>query len=201
MSVRSRFVHRAAVLVLPLFLLSGCQTLQEIAQLRNVNFHIDRLADVQLAGVEMERIRNYNDLGAMDVLRLGQAVLNKELPLSFTLHLTAENPPDNRVNARLTQLDWTLLLEDRETISGNFGQTVVLEPGQPTDIPFTINLNLVEFFDKNAKDLFDLASSLAGQGGAAKNVKLQALPTVETALGPIRYPNAITIFSRDVGGE
>ena len=178
---------------------AGCKTLQEIAALRNVSFAIDRVADARLAGVELNRLKNYQDLSPGDILKLGRAVTRKELPLDFQLHLTAENPPDNSVQARLVKLDWTLLLDDAETISGVFDDDVVLPPGQPTDIAIPISLNLTDFFEHGVRDLVELALAVAGQGGEPKRIKLQAIPTVDTALGPIRYPEPITIISRQVG--
>lgn len=180
-------------------LMTGCKTLREIAALRQVNFSIDRVADVRLAGIDVARIRSFSDLSPVDALNLTRAVTRKELPLSFQLHLLAENPPDNSVSARLVKLDWMLLLEDRETISGVFEDEVVLPPGQPQDVPFAVSLDLMEFFEKSAPDLVDLALAITGQGGAPKEIKLRATPTVNTALGPIRYPQPITILSREVG--
>ena len=124
---------------------------------------------------------------------------NKDFPLDFQLHLIAENPPDNSVDARLVQLDWTLLLDDTETISGVFDDNLVLPPGEPTDLPISIRLNLVDFFQDGVQDLVELALAVGGQGGEPKRIKLQATPTVDTALGPIRYPQPITIISRQVG--
>jgi len=96
-------------------------------------------------------------------------------------------------------MDWTLLLQQRETVSGTFAQETLLRRGQPTDVPIQISLNLVDFFQESARDLVDLALSLAGQGGAPTEVTLRATPTVDTAIGPIRYPQPITIVSREVG--
>jgi hypothetical protein len=97
-------------------------------------------------------------------------------------------------------LAWTLLIEDRETISGTVNQLIDLPPGQPQDIPVSIGLDLVQFFDRNLRDLVELALAVSGQGGAPKNIQLRATPTIETPLGPIRYPQPITIVSREVGG-
>ena len=177
----------------------GCQTLREIAALRDVDFALDRVSDAHLAGVRIEQIRNYEDLGPADVLRLTAAVANNNLPLEFELHLMAENPPENQVDARLVQMDWTLLLDDKETISGVFDDTVVLRPGQPADISIPIRLDLVDFFNDGARDLIELALAVGGQGGEPRRVTLQATPTIDTAIGPIRYPNPITIVSREVG--
>lgn len=182
-----------------LFTVAGCQTLQQIANLRNVQFALDRVADANLAGVDIDRIRSYEDIRAQDVLRIGAAVAREELPLNFALHLNAENPPENDVEARMVRMDWTLLLDDTETISGIFDQNILMPPGQPTDISIPMSLDLVNFFNKGARDLIELALAVSGQGGSPKRIKLVATPTIDTVIGPIRYPNPITIVSRTVG--
>jgi len=183
-----------------LLTLSGCATLQELAALRNVDFTLDRLSDVELAGVDLSRVRSFNDLGMADAARLTLAVSRNELPLAFRLHLLARNPEENTTTARLVGMDWTLLLENRETLSGVFDGDIALPPGQPTDVPIAIRLDLLEFFDGSAQDLLELALSLTGQGGSPRNVSLRATPTINTALGPMRYPRPITIVSQEVGG-
>lgn len=179
--------------------LSGCATLQQVLALRNVTFTVDRVSDLRLAGVDLGRVTSFADLGFGDAARLTRALAQRDLQLDFQLHLLAENPADNTVDARLVRLDWTLLLQGRETLSGVFAEETLLRPGQPTDVPITISLNLIEFFEGSARDLVELALSLAGQGGAPKEVTLRATPIVDTALGPIRYPRPITIVSREVG--
>ena len=190
--LRSRYL----VVVL---LLSGCATLQQVLALRNVDFEVDRVSDVRLAGVDLAGMTSFDQLGFVDAGRIALAVTQRSVPLEFELNLLAENPADNSVDARLVQMDWTLLLQGRETLSGVFANETLLRPGQPTDVPISISLDLVEFFEGNAQDLAELAMSLAGQGGAPKEVTLRATPVVETSLGPIRYPRPITIVSREVG--
>jgi len=186
------------VALLCLFL-SGCATLQQFAALGNVDFSLDRVSGMRLAGIDLERIRSFDDIGFSDVAALTLAVAKNRLPMDFRLHVLAENPADNNVDARLMRLDWTLLLQDRETLTGVLEEQVLLPPGQPQDIPVTISLNLMEFFDGSAQDLLELALSLAGQGGEPKEVALKAIPIVDTPIGPIRYPQPITIVSREIG--
>ncbi len=188
-----------APIVAALVTLSGCATLQQVLALRNVDFTVDHVSDLRLANIDLGRVTSFDDLGLTDAGRLALAVSRRELPLSFELHLLAENSADNTVDARLVRLDWTLLLQGRETLSGVFADETLLRPGQPTDVPITISLNLIDFFEGNARDLVELALSLTGQGGAPKEVTLRATPIVDTALGPIRYPQPITIVSREVG--
>jgi hypothetical protein len=192
---------RRSTLLPALLVTAGCATFQQIAALRQVDFALERIAEVQLAGVDLDRVRSYSDLTVSDVARLTLALSEDRLPLAFELIVQGENPADNDVDARLVRFDWTLLLEDRETVSGVFDREVVFAPGQPTTFPLAVELDLLEFFQGNARDLADLVLSLSGQGGRPRNVALRATPTISTALGPIRYPGAITVVSVDVGDD
>jgi hypothetical protein len=179
---------------------AACATLQQIAALREVDFTVDRLSDVRLAGVDLARVRSYSQLSVTEAARLATAVSQRTLPMDLTVHLTAVNPEDNSVDARLVRMDWTLLLQDRETLSGTFADDTVLRRGQPTDVPIDVSLDLLDFFQGSAQDLFDLALSISDPNAPPTEVALRATPTVDTALGPIRYPRPITIVNREVGG-
>jgi hypothetical protein len=189
------------VVVLTFVFAWGCATLQQIAALRQVDFAIDRVGNARLAGVSLDRVRQYQDLTALEVARIGTALARGTVPMEFDLHVSALNPADNSVAARLIAMDWTLLLEERETIAGRIEREIVLEPGVASDIPIVIALDLADFFQKNARDLVDLALSVSGAGGAPKEVALRAQPTIQTALGPIRYPEPITIVSGQIGSS
>jgi len=185
--------------VLTALLPSGCATLQQLVALRNVEFSLDRVSNVRLAGIDLGGMRSIDDLRLADAGLLALAVSREDVPLELQLHLLAENPAENGTDARLVRMDWTLLLQGRETLTGVFAENMVLPAGQPTEVPIAVRLNLVEFFEENAQDLLELALSLSGQGGAPKNLALRATPVVDTPLGPMRYPEPITIVSREVG--
>ena len=175
----------------------GCATLQQIAALRQVEFAIDGVGTGRLAGVDLARVRSPEDVSAADAARLVNAVASEELPLDFTVNVRAENPADNRTTARMVRLAWTLLLDDRETISGVVDREVALPPGDPQIIPIGMRVDLVEFFEGNARDLLNLALRFAGADADGAELKLRAEPTVETPLGPIAYPATITIVADD----
>lgn len=195
-----RFHHAVPTLALTVLLLpflASCTALQEIANLRNVDFAIESVTQTNLAGVDVQDVRGYDDLNALEIGRLGVALARGEMPLSFTLNLGASNPPENAVNARLVQLDWTLLLDDTETISGIFNDERVIPPGADVLIPISMELDLIQFFGRNLEDIVNLAAAVAGQGSS--EIALRARPTVTTPIGPITYPSEITIVSQQVG--
>lgn len=192
-------LRRSLVITVAAAVVTGCTTIQQVAALRSVGFRIDRVTELELAGVDFSQARSSSDVSLGDSARVATALVAGELPLSFDLHLVAENPASNSVTARLVQLRWTLFLEDTETVSGQIDREYQLRPGDPTDIPVNVSLDLVDFYNRSGQDVIDLALNLAGAGGAPKNVSIRAVPTINTPLGPISYPRPITIVSGSVG--
>lgn len=180
---------------------AGCQTLQQLTALQNVSFDLSGVSDVTLAGVRLDNVRTASDLGIAGTGRILAAYAAGQLPLELTLDVVAENPADNAVTAQMARLDWTLLLEGRETVSGSVGDPVSLPPGQPMTIPVSAGLDVLSFFEGSGQDILDLVLALTGQeGGSAKELALRIQPTIDTPLGPMRYPTPITILSERVGG-
>ena len=197
---RSRSRAALAALALAPLLLTGCATLQGVLALRQVDFALDGVLDVRLAGVELDRIQRYEDLGILDAARVLGAVSQGTLPLSFQLNVGASNPEGNP-EARVLALDWTLLLQDRETISGGLSQVVVIPASGTATIPLQVRVDLLEFFEGSAQDLVNLVLSLAGQEAPPTHVRLRAIPTINTPVGPIRYPQPLTIVSVTAGAR
>lgn len=181
-------------------LVGGCATLQQIAALRQVAFALDGIRDGRLAGVPLDRYRSVGSLSPSEVGRVAVALARGTVPLEFTLGVRAENPPDNRATASLVRLAWTFLLDGEPTVSGVVDSVVALPPGEARVIPMRIGLDLAEFVDGPAEDLVRVALSVAGLDREPTRVALRAVPTVDTPLGPIRYPQPITIVEREVGG-
>lgn len=190
MYVRTRTL--VALLAVALFV-PGCTTLQQIAALRQVDFQLDRLTNGLVAGVSLDRLQNGGSLGATDYARLSAAALRGQVPLSFTLHVGAQNPADNPVAAQLVSLDWTLFLDGTETVSGIYNDDRLIAPGTRTDLPVAIELDLVRFFSRNVGDLAQLIGNVAGVSTRRQTIRLDARPSINTQFGPIRYPGVISI--------
>jgi hypothetical protein len=187
--------RRAATRVVLLALLAalgGCAFLQSLAALSQVRFDFTRVDGIRLAGVEMDRVRGYEDVRAQDLARLGQALVSNRLPLDLTVHLNADNPSDNPT-ARILALEWTLALADRETVSGVLDREIQIPSGQATNIPIPISLDLLEFFDGGARELVDLVANIAGVEGEPVDIRLTLLPTVDTPLGPVPYDRPLVL--------
>jgi hypothetical protein len=173
----------------------SCATFEQLANLLAVDFSIAGTSNGFLGGVPIGRLSRFEEVRADDLARLAAALLDDELPLAFTLHIDASNPAGNGVAATLVGLDWRLLVRDRETIRGRFNQPTELPPGAVVDLPLQVELDLRRFFEDDLRELVDVALDAAG-GGNGANLRLVASPTIQTPLGPIRYPEEITIVKR-----
>lgn len=172
--------------------MGGCATLRAVAALRQVVFAFDHISNVRLLGIGLDGVNGWSDLRAADASRLIYAATSGAVPLDLTVHVRAENPASNNVTARLVGLDWTFFVEDRRTVSGQLPGALELPPGQPVDVPLPVTLDLRQFFQGGARDLFEVALAIAGHG-TSKPIRLEATPVVDTPAGPIRYPQPIVI--------
>jgi hypothetical protein len=184
-----------------LFALVGCATLQNVASLRQVAFTLAGGQEGRLAGVPIARIAAYRDLSVLDVGRLTLAVVRKDVPFDVQVNVRADNPAGNKTTATMAKLAWTLLLDNKETVSGVLDTVVALPSGQPVTIPLKLRVNLYEFFGGSAESLLNLAAGLAGLNADPTRITLRAIPTINTPIGPIAYPTPIVITTRTVGGS
>jgi len=183
-----------------LIALSACATLQQLAALRQVTFTLAGVQNGALAGVPVTRIAAYRDLSLLDVGRLTLAVTRKSVPFDVQLNVTASNPAGNPPTATMAKLNWTLLLDNKETVSGVLDTTLTLPAGQPVTIPLKVRVDLYQFFGGSAESLLNLATGLAGLHADPTRITLRATPTINTPIGPITYPRPITISVKTAGG-
>lgn len=189
----SRSVPFAIALLGVLLTIPGCTTLQQLANLQNVEFQLDRVSNAYIAGVDLDNLRDGGSLGALDLARLGTAAALGEVPLDFVLHVGAENPDGNPVAAQLVSLDWTLFLDGTETVSGIYNDDRQIPPGGSLDLPISMELELTQFFGSNIQSLATLAANVAGVSSQRQTIRLDARPSINTQFGPIRYPGVISI--------
>lgn len=183
----------APLALLALVALPGCTAMQELAALRLVSFAFTNVSDVKFVGIPIGPDADYSKLGLGDVARLAAAVVEKQAPIELVAHVGATNPPENKVTARLVALGWKLFVEDRQALAGNLGSPIEIPSGRTVDVPVAVRFDLVQLGASGARDLFDLAVAIAGQGTVRKDMRLELVPTVETSLGPLTYPSPIVI--------
>ena len=171
----------------------GCATAREIIALNQVEFSFDRFSGARVAGIALDRIHSYEDVAPVDLARLAIAVASKDVPLDITVHISGRNPETNKTTARLVAMDWAYLVDDRDIVSGRLTEAYTFVPGEPRDVPVLVTFNLARVVEGDGAALLNSALAFAGQRTSTHKVSLRIAPTVDTSLGPIRYPTPITI--------
>src|SRR5688572_24977521 len=179
-----RFARIAILLALTAVAVQGCTTLRQIAALRAVDFALERVHGVRIAGIVVDRLRGGSDLRPEDILRIADAVRRRSVPLELMLDVEAHNPRDNEVSARLVKMAWGFWLRDRETVRGVLDRDLLVAPGETVTVAVPVALDLYRFLGDDAGELRDLARAFADDR-ADEGVKLAIRPTLTTPLGPI----------------
>jgi hypothetical protein len=182
--------------------IQSCATLNALAGLSRVQFKLQDVGTVALAGINITNKHSASDFSVMDGLNLLNAFRSGSFPLTFTLNVAAKNPNQAQANSnlssiQLTQFPWRLLIDGNETISGGIGSPVTLPGGGTTEIiPLQVSVDLKQFFgNRGYDDILNLALAVAGQGAA--KLQLKAQPVLGTPLGQMKYPGELTIVSTE----
>ncbi len=188
--------------------LSSCSTLREIesamTNLSRCKFKLDSIANFSLAGIPLSNKASISDISIADGVVLAGNFAKGKLPAAFVLNVAAMNPNDGtggskRTSATLTSFAWTLILDNKTTITGNIDKPVTIPgTGQQVIIPLRMELDLLEFFKNDSYEtLVNLALALGGVKGSPAKITLRARPTINTKFGPITYPGEIDIVDRE----
>lgn len=194
-----------ASLVLSL-LISGiqCSVYETLTNVSRLKFKVGAVNGFQINGVSFSGKSKLADFNALDAIKLTAAFTQGSLPASFVLNVDAKNPNDGtggykKSDATIQNFKWRLFLDDKETISGELDEPLVVPgTGEVTTIPLRINLDLMKFFkDKGYDSIINLALALGGVQGSSSRVTLYATPTVSSPLGNITYPGELKLVDTE----
>lgn len=198
----------AVAFVFSVSIFQSCNVIKDIgntlANVSKLQFKLDNVTNFRLVGIDLSNKRSVTDFNISDGLKLTNAFATKKFPADFVVNLNALNPNDGtantqKTNATIASLDYRLYLDDVQTISGDIQSPIsVPGTGQSVNIPLSMSLDLMQFFgNRGYESLMNLALALGGVNGSAAKVKLDIKPTVNTAIGPISYPNRLTIVDKE----
>lgn len=182
--------------------LSGisCSVYETFVNLSRLKFKLGQINNFTINGISISNKSKLSDFSTGDILKLSSAFAQGRLPVSFSLNVEAKNPNTGsggfkRTGATLKSFPWRLLINDKETISGNIASEVSIPgTGETTPIQIQMTLDLVNFFKDNGyESLLNLALNIGGYGGSSSKLTLYAKPVVSTALGDLQYPDELKI--------
>ena len=162
------------ILAALVFLMAGCEYLNFI----KCKYKVDSLSNPTWAGINFSQIKDISDVNAMDLLKVGQAIFNKDYNLQFDFNVLAANQTENA--AKILGFDYRLMLDGSELTTGNSNQQYSIAPGAEMSIPIRMNVNIMDFITgSNIENLINLTTNLMNYGkGEPSNVTVQFAPLI-----------------------
>ena len=176
------------------FTIYSCQQINQMANFIKCEFRIGSVQNTHLAGVNVQAIQSFSDLNLLDAGRLTAAYAQGSLPLTMTLNVDAKNP--NNSTAAMNRMEWILMVEDKELVTGVMNDKVTIDPnGATSTIPLSISADLKKIMGGNStKDNINLGLGLVGGGNKpSKKLSLKIKPSIMVGNLTIPYPGYITV--------
>ena len=157
-----------------------------VISLLTCNYRIDKVNNPMLAGIGVSTFNDLTKLDAVTALKVATTLLSGSLPLSATVHIGVNNP--NATAAQISGLDWILLFEDVQVLTGATQQQVYVAPnGGTSSIPLTIQADLATLLKNESLDrMMQFANGLLHIGEKGAKVSLKIQPTILMGSKPVK---------------
>ena len=188
-------IKRTLIILFVMMGLSSCEVLNQVAQMANFancTFNFDSVNQIQMLGVNLSRGMTKTDLNATQLLNLANALMRRELPVSFNVNVGVNNP--NSIAAAMTKMDYVLSLNGKQVVSTTMNNGINVPAGSSSVVTIPITTDLFQLFSGESADaIVNLAFKLAGATSDPVNVGLKVKPYININGQPLTYPDVITM--------
>ena len=175
--------------------LASCSVLSQMAQVANfVNckFDFNSVDKIQMLGVNLSKGMSKTDLNATQLLSLANALMKKELPVTFNVNVDVNNP--NSIAAAMTKMDYILTLNGKQVVSTTMNNAISVPAKSSSVVSIPITTDLFQLFSGESADaIVNLAFKLAGASSNPVNVGLKVKPYIKIGDQQLAYPDFITM--------
>jgi hypothetical protein len=175
--------------------LASCDVLTQVAQMANFancTFDFNSVNNIQMLGVNLNKGMSKTDLNATQLLSLANAIMNRQLPVTFNVNLDVKNP--NSIAASMAKMDYIVTLNGKEVISTTLNNSVNVPANSSNVVSIPITTDLFQLFSGESADaIVNLAFKLAGASSDPVNVGLKVKPYITVGSQQLAYPNYISL--------
>lgn len=185
--------HHFLLVCVAVITIAGCKSIRELKNLTKCQFRIGTVKGITLAGVNIQAVRRFSDLGLKDAAKVGAALASGNLPLNMTVNLEVKNP--NKQLAAMNRLEWVAMVDQYDIINGIVSQRVEVAPdGGTATIPLNVSANLRSVLKTLGKtELLDFGMGMTDQSDRPTRVALKVKPTIMVGKHPLEYPGWFTV--------
>lgn len=188
-------IKRTFIILFVALGLSSCNLLTQVAQMANFancTFDFNSINKIQMLGVNLSKGMTKDDLNATQLLNLANALMKRELPVTFNVNLDVENP--NSIAAAMSKMDYIVSLNGKQVISTTMNNSINVPAKSKNTITIPVTTDLFQLFSGESADaILNMAFKLAGASSDPVKLGLQVKPYITINNQQLSYPNYITI--------
>lgn len=175
--------------------LASCDVLNQVAQMANLvncTFDFNSVNQIQMLGVNLSKGMSKTDLNATQLLSLADAIMRKQLPVTFNVNVDVKNP--NSIAAAMTKMDYILTLNGKQVVSTTMNNGINVPANSSSVVSIPITTDLFQLFSGESADaIVNLAFKLAGASSNPVNVGLKVKPYINIGNQQLAYPDFIAM--------
>lgn len=188
-------VKRTLIILFFALGLSSCEVLTQVAQMANFancTFNFNNVNNIQMLGMNLSKGMTKSDLNAAQLLSLANALMKKELPVTFNVNVDVKNP--NSIAAAMSKMDYIVSLNGKQVISTTLNQSINVPANSSNTVSIPITTDLFQLFNGESADaIVNLAFKLAGASSDPVNVGLKVKPYISINGQQMAYPDFISM--------
>lgn len=188
-------IKKTLIILFVMMGLTSCEVLNQVAQMANFancTFNFNSVNQIQMLGVNLTRGMTKTDLNAAQLLNLANALMRRELPVSFNVNVDVTNP--NTIAAAMSKMDYIISLNGKQVVSTTMNNAINVPANGSSVVTIPITTDLFQLFSgESAEAIMNLAFKLAGATSDPVNVGLQVKPYININGQQLAYPDFITM--------
>lgn len=188
-------IKRTLIILFVMMGLSSCEVLNQVAQMANFancTFNFDSVNQIKMLGINLSKGMTKTDLNATQLLNLANALMRRELPVSFNVNVNVNNP--NSIAAAMAKMDYILTLNGKQVVSTTMNNGINVPASSSSVVSIPITTDLFQLFSGESADaIVNLAFKLAGASSDPVNVGLKVKPYISINGQQLAYPDFITM--------
>ena len=188
-------IKRTLIILFVMMGLSSCEVLNQVAQMANFancTFNFDSVNQIKMLGINLSKGMTKTDLNATQLLNLANALMRRELPVTFNVNVNVNNP--NSIAAAMAKMDYILTLNGKQVVSTTMNNGINVPASSSSVVTIPITTDLFQLFSGESADaIVNLAFKLAGASSDPVNVGLKVKPYISINGQQLAYPDFITM--------
>ena len=154
--------------------------LRENKTYEQVQYRLNFVDEARLGGQDILFVRQATDFTSPQQAKLQAALQSGALPLRLRLRLYARNPSPE--NVQLQQVDYLLMLDGKEWVSGRTGDATAIEGNSIVTLPVAVDLNVTPTLLHGSTPAA-FAAGLTDFTGSNRRLKMLIRPAYESPTG------------------